>query len=224
MNDSLGDRMKEYEVVPDNYLVRRLPVIGRVDGKAFHTLTKGLEKPWDARFVACMQRTAAEVSKQLQGCQLVYVASDEISFLLTDYARAETEAWFGYRLQKMVSIAAAEASVIFSQLFGQPGLFDARFFNLPPHEVVNYFIWRQQDCTRNSVSTLAQAHYSHTELLGKNTREMHEMLHKKSVNWNDLPVHLKRGACVVDGFVDLQTPIFTADREYIAKRLKSELF
>mgnify|MGYP001583062314 CR=1 FL=1 len=218
-NTSLGDRMKRYEGVTDTALVRRCPVIGRVDGKAFHTLTKGLSKPWDAGFVQAMQLTAQHLAGSIQGCVLAYVYSDEISLLLTDYEQINTDAWFGYRLQKMCSIASAEASVFFSQQFGRKGLFDARFFNLPENDVVNYFVWRQQDCVRNSVSSLAQSLYSHQDLLGKDSASQHDMMMAKGTNWNFVPTHLKRGSTVVGGQLNLEPPTFTANREYITSLL-----
>jgi len=224
----LAERMKRYEAVPDLYLTRRVPVIGRLDGKAFHTLTRDLAKPYDSTFTAIMQQTAFHLLEEIQGCKFVHTASDEISLLLTDYDTLATEPYFGYRLQKMCSIAAATASVFFSTKFGKTGLFDARFFTIPEHDVTNYFVWRQKDAARNSVSALAQSVFSHKELQSKSNNEMQDMLHDKGINWNNTPVFIKRGACAfrIDGeaLLDLESPEFTKDREYVERFVRVPVY
>ena len=247
--DTLGDRMKGYESVPRIRLVPKMPVLIRLDGKAFHTLTRGIEKPWDERFNLCMKAAAIALCEQVQGCQLAYVQSDEIQLLLVDYQSIKTQGWFDYEVQKMCSISAAVASVAFREAFrgwfpdradNATTLFDSRCWNLPREEVVNAFIWRQQDATRNSVSALAQAHFSHKRLHGKNTSQMQDMLmSEKGINWNDCPVPQKRGVCIVKEIyeaavggwrpgdpevvrrtrwvIDEAIPIFTQDRGYIQR-------
>lgn len=195
--DSIGNRMKDnYE---DRYrikLSRRVPVIIRLDGKAFHTLTRHCDKPFDASFQATMEFTAGYLCREIQGAQCAYVQSDEISILLTDFARLNTDAWFDYNLQKIVSISAGMASAFFSAHYlydGQIAIFDCRAFNIPKEEVTNYFIWRQQDWTRNSLQMLAQSHFSHKQLQRKNSADLHEMLHGIDVNWADLDPVWKNG-------------------------------
>lgn len=219
MFDSLGDRMKNnYENRYRIYLTRRMPVILRLDGKAFHTVTKSCERPFDQHFTAAMDVTAAELIESIQGAKLAYVQSDEISILLTDFDRLTTEAWFDSNLQKMVSVASGMASAHFSHYFKKIGCFDCRAFNIPKEEVCNYFIWRQNDWVRNSVQMLAQAHYSHKELHGKGQSEMHEMLHQKHVNWADLPIRFKNGctyAKTEDGWSCRENIIFTRERDIV---------
>lgn len=119
MNDALGDRMKGfYEDRYRIYLTRRMPVIIRVDGNAFHTFTRGLDKPFDANFMRIMQETCKNLCENIQGCVGGYVQSDEISLLLVDYATLETDAWFDYNLQKVTSLAAARATMAFNGLVG----------------------------------------------------------------------------------------------------------
>lgn len=101
-NDSLGDRMKGYEGVSRNFLTRRVPAIIRLDGKAFHTFTKGMEKPFDLVLTQAMQETMKHLCENIQGCVLGYTQSDEITLVLTDYATIQTDAWFGYNIQKML--------------------------------------------------------------------------------------------------------------------------
>jgi tRNA(His) guanylyltransferase len=114
-NDSLGDRMKSYEDAYRTKLPIRMPVIMRIDGRAFHTYTTGCRRPVDKGLVDCMNDTAIALCEEVQGCKLAYVQSDEISLLLTNYETVDTQSWFENNLQKMVSISAAVASVTFTQ-------------------------------------------------------------------------------------------------------------
>lgn len=260
-NDSLGDRMKSYEDAYRTKLPIRMPVIMRIDGRAFHTYTAGCRKPVDKGLVDCMNDTAIALCEEVQGCKLAYVQSDEISLLLTNYETVDTQSWFENNLQKMVSISAAVASVTFTEnswkIWGEqghngpgpgydnnystpvikPATFDCRAFVMPKEDVCNYFLWRQQDATRNSVQMLARSLYSHKECTDKNNSELQEMCFQKGVNWNDVPIPQKRGRCIVkrsvpgsalnkktleivnfqrtEWAVDDTIPIFSVDRNYV---------
>lgn len=216
--DSLGDRMKEnYENRYRIFLTRRTPVIIRLDGKAFHTFTRGMDKPFDDIMMIAMVSTAKNLCNSVMGCQIAYVQSDEISLLLHDYKKLETQAWFDYNLQKICSVSASIATSNFNQIFkyltGTNSMteeryellkkkfdranFDARAFNIPKSEVCNYFIWRQQDAIRNSVEAVGQANFSHKELHGKSCQAIKEMLlEKKNLNWNYILTCYQRGVCV----------------------------
>ena len=115
--DSLGNRMKRYENVSRLYLTRRVPVIIRVDGKAFHTYTKGMKKPFDRILMTVMQQTMQYLCENIQGCVFGYTQSDEITLVLTDYKTASTDAWFGNGVQKMCSVAASMATMAFNRFF-----------------------------------------------------------------------------------------------------------
>ena len=115
--DSLGDRMKGYENISRSYLTRRVPVIIRLDGKAFHTFTRGMKKPFDPVLTQAMQQTMKSLCENIQGCVFGYTQSDEITLVLTDYATIKTDAWFGYNIQKMTSIAASMATLAFDREF-----------------------------------------------------------------------------------------------------------
>lgn len=117
--DSLGDRMKRYEGVPRHFLTRRVPVIIRIDGKAFHTFTRGLQKPFDEVLMKSMQSTMKYLCENVQGCVFGYTQSDEITLVLTDYATITTDAWFGYNIQKMCSISSSMATMAFNKAFYQ---------------------------------------------------------------------------------------------------------
>lgn len=118
VHDDLGKRMKEfYEGIPKTKLMRRCPVMLRIDGKAFHTFTRGFKKPFDEVLIKTMQETTRYLCENIQGCVLGYTQSDEITLVLIDYQKFETSAWFGYEVQKIVSIAASMATMAFNKFF-----------------------------------------------------------------------------------------------------------
>lgn len=119
-SNSLGDRMKEnYENRSKTYLIRRTPVIIRLDGKAFHTFTKGLKRPYDEVFHGTMNSTMKYLCENIQGCKLGYTQSDEITLLLTDYDTLTTDAWFDNNVQKICSVSASMATMVFNHVFRQ---------------------------------------------------------------------------------------------------------
>lgn len=274
VHDDLGTRMKTYyEQIPKTKLMRRTPVAIRIDGKAFHTFTRGFQKPFDEILIKSMQETTKYLCENIQGCVLGYTQSDEITLILVDYKNLDTSAWFDYEVMKMCSIAASMATMAFNKSFEENvdtfflnevvdgyanvssetkyklyqtyikaidkgAMFDARVFNIPKEEVTNLVYWRQLDATRNSIQMVGQANFSHKELQGKSCNMIQDMLMtQKGINWNDLPIHQKRGSCCIknkivleyegsrmlckdvpDGhwFIDKNIPIFKGEgREYI---------
>ena len=113
--NNLGDRMKTYEGVTRTYLTRRTPVIIRLDGKAFHTFTRGFNKPFDNVLVKTMQDTMKYLCENVQGCVLGYTQSDEITLVLVDYKKLDSSAWFDNNIQKMTSISASMATLAFNK-------------------------------------------------------------------------------------------------------------
>lgn len=206
MKNSLGDRMKKYEDVSRISLTRRNPIIIRIDGKAFHTFTRGFEKPFDRVFMSAMQRTTKYLCENIMNCKVGFTQSDEISLLLMDYDYINTEAWFGNNLQKIVSVSASMATMAFNKIFKEEieawweehysfsekdliltmediydskignAMFDSRAFIIPVDEVCNYFIWRQKDAERNSILSVAQANFSHKELQGISCDKLQDKL------------------------------------------------
>ena len=222
--DSLGDRMKNnYENRAKTYLTRRMPVIIRLDGKAFHTFTRGMKKPYDEIFHNTMNATMKYLCENIQGCKLGYTQSDEITLLLTDYDTLDTDVWFDNNVQKICSVSASMATMAFNKflhkffneifIYGEDAsreytdtlsnklgmaMFDSRCFNIPVEEVTNCFIWRQQDATRNAIQMLGQCNFSHKELHGKSCNDIQDMLMvQKGINFNDMPTEFKRGVCCV---------------------------
>lgn len=263
---SLGDRMKNYENAYRVYLPNRLPVIVRLDMRAGHTYTRSFQRPFDPYMHEAMVETAKELCAEVSGCKMAYTQSDEISLLVTNNDTIETQPWFSNNLQKIVSLTAAKASITFQQEMRSivdlacvgcvdedvdyltktyinhldDVMFDSRAFILPEDEVTNYFVWRQQDATRNSIQMAARAYFSHKECDNKNCDELQEMLFQKGINWNDYKVWEKRGVCVkktelmmpivygkdignltskivkrIRWVEDDNTPIFTENRAYI---------
>jgi tRNA(His) 5'-end guanylyltransferase len=235
--------MKGYEAAARQVLPRRMPIIMRVDGRAFHTFTRDAERPFDLNVLNCMVATAKALCSDVQGAQLAYLQSDEISILIHGYKRFASQAWFDNEVQKMCSVGASVATEAFNTAWRRAkdhraAHFDARVFILPESDVCNYFIWRQQDASRNSIQMLARSLYSHKECHLKNGSQLQEMCFQRGHNWNDLPTMWKRGCCVkrvvtrvspMDGSVertawdpDFNIPVFTSDRSYVEQHLVLE--
>lgn len=207
--DDFSKRMKDnYELRSQTYLPRRGYYLLRLDGRAFSTYTKGMERPFDSVLAGVMDNTAIALCKKIAGARLAYVQSDEISILVTDFDKIETQAWFDGNVQKIVSISAAIATAEFNRLMynirpeyltnEKTAVFDSRVWMIAdPYEVENVFRWRQQDAMRNSVSMAAQSMFSHKELHGKNVAAMKQMMIDKGVNWQNYPTGFRYGRCIV---------------------------
>lgn len=217
-NDPMGERLKSYERVAENVLPSRLPVIIRLDGNSFSRLTKvlKLEKPFDERFNRAMDAAAIAVLEYCSGAQVAYVQSDEITVLLRNDQTHETTPFLANRTQKIASLTASTASVVFNQVLarelgldvgdGPQAIFDARVFVVPSAEVNNAFLWRQLDAFKNSVGSVAYwglvkkyGRKSAQKMLhGKSTAQRQELIFQEfGFNFNDLPAHWKRGRCIV---------------------------
>ena len=240
----LAVRMKEnYEKIPRHYLMKRTPVAIRLDGKAFHTFTRGFERPYDKVLGDTMVQTMKYLCENIQGCVFGYTQSDEITLILIDYQTLDTDAWFDYEVQKICSIAASMATLAFNKYFDKEtdewfsanaggdysyedalikacqkgATFDARCFNIPREEVANLIYWRQLDAKRNSVQMCGQAVFSQNELQEKTCEDIKIML---SYNWEDLPATKKWGtACwksVTGWIIDRNMPLIKGEgREYV---------
>ena len=204
---ALGNRMKNfYEAVPKTFLIRKTPVIIRLDGKAFHSFTRGFKRPFDEILIKTMQETTKYLCENIQGCVIGYTQSDEITLVLVDYFKIDTDAWFGYNVQKITSVSASMATLAFNNSFRKyvselisadlsnsskedikyynalnraiikGAFFDSRCFNIPKEEVNNCLLWRQQDATRNSIQALAQSLYSNKQIEGINTKKLQDKM------------------------------------------------
>lgn len=258
MKTGIGDRFKEYEGCFSHTLPSNSFVIIRLDMRAGHTYTRGMEA-FDDRFISDMQHTAIELAKEVSNCKFGFVQSDEISLVLYDGNNINTEPYFGNKLNKLVSITASVATSAFNrrcffrevQKHAEIGRciipsdvweiklpqFDSRAFIVPNiEEVVNYFIWRQRDWTKNSIQMLGRKYFSTKDLHGLNGSQIQDKLIELGINWNDMPIHHRRGTSIIkkelecitdDGdlvmrnvwFGDCENPIFSVDKDYILSRL-----
>lgn len=256
---SLGDRMKQYEAVARTALTPRCPMIVRIDGRAFHTFTKPLKDPdapdpWSLVLREGLTAAATALLREIPGSKLAYLQSDELSVLVTDYDTLGARPWFGKISQKIDSVTASITTAAFNEVMQAWSAtrklgfatFDSRCFVLPKEDVCNYFVWRQQDATRNSVSMIAQHYFEHERLQGLNWGALQELLWtEKNINWDKIETWKKRGWCVrrdtYEGVVgedsqapasevgktytretivsDLEIPIFTQSRSYIERHV-----
>lgn len=201
--DSLGNRMKSYERVYNPRLLPNSPLFIRVDGKAFHTFTRGAQKPYDSRIIEAMVYAAKNTAKVMSGFKLGYVQSDEATFMLTDYDTFETEGWYAYELNKVVSITASAFTMFFNEYWRShvntttaTAMFDARAFTVPEEDAPNAFIWRQRDWERNSVQMLARSLYSQPALHGKKVPDLLELTEFAGHRWEDQHPQLKYGTFI----------------------------
>lgn len=204
MTDTLGDRIKRYEAVSKYSLTPRSPLFIRVDGKSFHTFTKGCDKPFDKDIMNCMVYAAKETAKQMSGFKLAYIQSDEATFMLTDTDTLTTQGWFDYELNKLVSISASAFTAHFNWYWHvrldhnfETALFDSRAFTVPIEDAPNVFIWRQRDWERNAVQMLARAHFSHKQCSHKKIPELLAMCEGIGASWDDLTPREKYGTFIL---------------------------
>jgi len=233
MKDVIGDRMKEsYENITKIFLPKKCFTIIRIDGKAFHTLTKRMRftKPFDTDFRYMMNETTKFLCENIQGAIFGYTQSDEISIILQDFKNKETSAWFNGNIQKIASVSASLATAKFNDLLKdyisryeerlkevtskdwltqealqdivqniplfQLAFFDSRCFTISKaYEVQNYLLWRQKDCIRNSILSLAQSVLGKKSISNKNCSELKNILiQEKNIDWEDLESGLKYGS------------------------------
>jgi tRNA(His) guanylyltransferase len=200
---ALGDRMKAYETPSTTRVAfKGQPLVVRLDGKSFHTYTKGLKRPYDERLSNLMVETMAELVDRFNA-NVGYVQSDEITLVWLTTPDGTVELPFAGRFQKLESLLAGFTSAFFArkalEVFPEKAhlvpYFDARAFIVPTvQEAYHAVLWRQQDCTKNAISMAAQSMFSHKELQGRSGPQMQEMMWKKfGVNFNDYPAFFKRG-------------------------------
>lgn len=204
MSDALGDRMKAYEnAEAGRRLMPLLPVLARIDGRAFHSFTRGMARPFDKQLSYAMIEATMDLVRETNAC-MGYTQSDEIT-LAWHSTDPKSQIWFDGRVCKMVSQLAAIATLSFYRAIERRmpeyakrlPTFDARVWTVPNRtEGANVFVWREWDATKNSVSMAAQEYYSSNQLHGKHGGEMQELLFQKGINWNDYPAFFKRGTYV----------------------------
>lgn len=214
MLDPLGDRLKgEFESQTRLLLPRKTHTIIRLDGKAFHSYTRGLARPFDAQLHEDLVGAATFLCENVTGTLLAYVQSDEVSLLVTDLAKPGTQPWYGGNVQKIASVTASLFTAKFNALRairaqwkltednavlnGHLGIFDSRVFTIPTaDDVVDYFHWRYLDAWRNAISSLASTYFSPRELHEKSVSARLIMLMQAGVNVSDVDPRFKYGSIV----------------------------
>lgn len=180
---TLNERMKEYENNFKSFLPRNMPIIVRLDGCHFKSFTKNMNKPFDERLYKSFCETTEYLVKNIPGVKFAYYQSDEISMLIRNDDKLTTEPWFRNSLQKILSVSASLATAKFNESIrkyfpdAELATFDSRAFVIPENEIQNYFLWRQSDASRNSLSMLMQSKYSQKDLSGLNREKMIRKLH-----------------------------------------------
>lgn len=194
--EALGSEQKKYESLNIQRLLPNTPVLARLDGRAFHTLTRSARKPFDTRFIDAMEEATKFLIKSFH-VDVAYTQSDEI-----------TLAWkkldlFDGRIQKLASVLASTATIIFNKALsetdydfrGNVPVFDCRIWNVPTIELAaDNFLWREMDATKNSVSMMAHSMFSNKQLQGVTTKERRQMLRDHGTPWEDIEPRLKRGS------------------------------
>jgi tRNA(His) 5'-end guanylyltransferase len=202
--DDLGARMKGYEAhETQRRSMRRLPICVRMDGRAFHTFTRGLDRPYDEGF----SRMMIETAKYLVGethAKIGYTQSDEITLVFWD-GSFTGEPLFGGKLFKLTSVLSSMTTAKFISLLpeflpekvGKLPTFDARIFQVPSlDEAANLILWRWFDARKNSISMAAQALFSAKQLFKKDGKAKIEMLRSRGVEWDGYPAFFKWGTFV----------------------------
>lgn len=203
MKDIMGDRLKAYEKQESELkFLKGVPLYARVDGRSFHSFTKGMEQPYDLKFSNIMDEVAKYLVKET-GASIAYVQSDEIS-LCWYKPDLKSDILFNYKKQKLTSVISALATAKFLSLamveFKEKcdkclPVFDCRLFNIPnTTELMNCFLWRYKDAIKNSVQMLARTYFSHKELQNKTTNELLDLLTLNNTRWEDFPQRFKEGA------------------------------
>ena len=218
----LEDRMLYYRGLSDYRLIPNSYVLLMLDGRSFSSFVKNyFDKPFDDKFINMMNETAKYLCEKIQGCKFAYVQSDEISLVITDFDTPNSDSFFGYRLEKILSISASMASAKFNQLMTLEALrravdgldeygcinteevianvklleFDCKAWNVPSYnDVFAWNLFRQNDCLKNSKQQAAQAWLPHKQLVNKTADEQIALLkEKQGIDWNDFDDGKKYG-------------------------------
>ena len=193
---TLSDRILNHERATDYAIDPDSPLVIRVDGRAFHTLLRDADRPFDRGVMEFMNRIAIKLCEEVDNTKLAYIQSDEISLLV--WLEGNAMPWLNHRVQKLASVAASIATAKAVKLnYLIPSYdditFDARVFPLPHEELIDYLTYRQFDWIRNSVMMLARSHFSQRELQGKKQDTLIEMLSTRGDDWNRYPADIRYG-------------------------------
>lgn len=236
--DTLSDRMQGYKAAFDQALTGRTPILAHVDGIGFSKYTRKCDKPFDEALGDLMIDVAIDIVERVQGAVFAYTQSDEITVLVHGYKTHQTTPFRGNRVQKLVSEMSGPTSAFFTRhshrIWDEGNIdgireaaFAAAVFLVPENDVNNFFLWRQQDATRNSVQMLTRSMFSHKQVYGKRVTDMKAMCRSKGRAWEDLDSRWQRGACVFCDeagvvMVDRALLAFNKDVSYVERYLVTE--
>jgi tRNA(His) 5'-end guanylyltransferase len=235
--NTLEEKCKYYQSVQDYKLMPNSYVLVHCDGRAFSKLIKKrFKQPFDDDFIFMMNETAKYLCENVGGCKMAYVQSDEISLVLTDFDTETTDSFFGYRMCKLISTIAAMATAKFNRLwlsFQEDinlainelplATFDCKVWNVPNYnDAIAWFIFRQNDCIKNSVSQTAQILFTHKELEGVNTQgRIDKMLCEKGINWEDFDNGVKYGRFIYKVKIVTEIPQLNETTERYAWQIRN---
>jgi tRNA(His) 5'-end guanylyltransferase len=201
--------MKAYEHADRQFLPESPYYIIRLDGKAFHTYTRQLKDkrqsdPFSSDLKDAFVESCLGLGKEVEGAMAVYTQSDEVSILVRGFEpeKPNRTPWFGGNVQKWVSVSSSILTAVFNWKIDRANehvpfaFFDSRVFGLPEKEVNNYFVWRQKDAIRNSVSMYAQHNFSHKSLHGVDTMGQKSRLSEAGLDWEALDQWKQRGTLI----------------------------
>lgn len=213
-NDAFGDRIKAMEkVLAGAVLDEDQPFCVRIDGKAFHTYTRGLKRPYDERLSQAMVDTMNYLVETCDA-RLGYTQSDEISLVFFKTATHQQN-YFGSRIQKLTSVLASMTTAKFNAEVAKNipekkdkfAFFDCRVWNVPTlQDAADVFVWRQEDAIKNAITMAAGAYYSHKELHGKSSRDKIEMMRAKGKEWSEFPEFFKSGTFAIRSYLEMEMP------------------
>jgi len=211
--------MKSYEASSEQVLPRNMPIMARVDGHNFSTLTEGFSKPFDPEFEEIMNEAAKAVFEYCTRSELAFIQSDEISL----YIPPSDEPFLANRTQKMASLLASHAGSKFTDVLGEPAQFDGRAFIVPKPEVLDYFVWRQKNAWNNCVHSIAFFELAEETSRSRATERLHgldinekqELLFQEfGINVDKVPTHRKRGRCVKREEREIPIEEFVSEDKY----------
>ena len=204
-------KRRDYVVPTDNF------IICHIDGRSFSNMIKNkFQQPFDECFIGMMNETAQYLCKNVQGTQLAYVQSDEITLIIKK-VKEDGDIFFSGRLCKMQSVIASLATAKFNQLMTlytmeyHPKInpkytienmalyqFDCKVWDVDnANDAMAWLLFRNIDCVRNSKQQTAQTYLPHKELLKKNADEQIALLEQeKGIRWGDLLMGEKYGRLI----------------------------
>lgn len=225
--EALSDLHKKYESMNQQYFMDGLPIMVRLDGRGFSKFTKDMEKPFDANFAECMKSAAVECLKECNAL-VAYTGSDEITLIIPPFSN-----YFGGRKSKIETILASTATAAFivrlaelmpKKVLGLPK-FDARAWQYPNEELcIDSLLWRESDCTRNSLSMVCQKYFTQKQLEGAGFTKQHDMLHGIGVNWGNFDPHYKRGTYIAKRYKESEIEKHVWDKIPESKKPQSNMF